>query len=573
MSGQPVTSSRAIQQGVEERQEPQFATGDSRCSPWVLFAMPIAVGVLMALGVTIINTARAIDARAFYLGLDGLRPLIVGIAVAVVASVGLLFWLRPRVRTILCGLGIVLLLATVGSRLVRIESFYGNMVPRLAWAWSQTPEEQMAAFLVSVDRRAPALEDGLLRGRNESFPFDFPGFLGADRTGAITNVALDSDWQTRAPEQLWQHPVGLGWSSFAVVGNDAIVLEQRGERECVVCYDLLTGVEVWCHEDTARFHDEHGDGPRSTPAIDGDRVYTVGGTGVLNCLDRGTGTQVWSTHILEDAHAQNLLWGMSGSPLVVDGRVYVTPGGENGALICFNADDGTELWRAGEDPGGYASPGVAEIAGQKLILSFNGAGLRAFDDAGDSQWIIPWLTQGELQRVNVAQPIVLAGPTANSAQVLISSGYGNGTALFDVTFDGQEWQVAQRWHSIRLKSKMSNFVVRGDFIYGLDSGILTCIDLASGQRQWKRGRYGHGQMLLVGDQILVQCEDGSVALVHADPEAFTELGTFDALDGKTWNHLALGGRQGNILVVRNDHQAAAYRLPLVDGVAAVNQIH
>ncbi|MFK7738627.1 MAG: oxidoreductase, partial [Pirellulaceae bacterium] len=147
----------------------------------------------------------------------------------------------------------------------------------------------------------------------------------------------------------------------------------------------------------------------------------------------------------------------------------------------------------------------------------------------------------------------------SKSQVLISSGYGRGTALIEVTKEGDEWQSEQLWLSNRLKSKMSNFVVHDGYAYGLDSGILACVSIEDGKRQWKGGRYGHGQILLVGQQLLIQAESGEVVMVEAAPDKHKELGRFQALDGKTWNHLALAG---NILLVRNDHRAAAFELPL-----------
>ena len=122
-----------------------------------------------------------------------------------------------------------------------------------------------------------------------------------------------------------------------------------------------------------------------------------------------------------------------------------------------------------------------------------------------------------------------------------------------------EWQVDEVWHSRALRSKMSNFVVRDGFIYGFDSGILACLDLSDGRRVWKRGRYGHGQVLSVDDLLLIQAETGEVVLVSATPEEFREVARLEALDGKTWNHAALAG---NILVVRNDREAAAFELPV-----------
>lgn len=552
--------------------EPKFVTsreGQEKCSPWMLFAMPIGVGVVLGLVITIVNVLRSIDTRAFYLGLDGLRPYLLGIAISIVTASALILWFRPKLRTILAAATGCGLLGFVAYKSVRVESFYGNMVPRLAWSWTPTAEEQVEEYFVSrsSDHRTPNNIDAM----TPSDVFaptvnDFPGFLGAKRNGEIDTIHLDTDWASNPPVKLWRHPVGLGWSSFAVVGQAAINLEQRGEQECVVCYNALTGEELWCHQSNRRFEDEHGDGPRSTPTVANGRVFSMGADGLLTCLDLETGELVWEQETLS-ANQENLLWGMSGSPLVIEDRVIVTPGGEYAAAICYSAVDGAELWRSGSDPGGYASPMIANICGERQLLVFNGSGLRAFDPDGRDQWFVPWLTQGELQRVNVAQPIVVPSTDDTVSRVLISSGYGNGTALFEVKKSQREatnaeaepqWHIEQRWLSRRLKSKMSNFVVHGQHVYGLDSGILTCISLEDGERLWKKGRYGHGQMLLVDGNLLIQTESGQVVLVAASPNSHQLLGTLEALDGKTWNNLALAG---DLLLVRNDHEAAAFRLP------------
>ena len=331
----------------------------------------------------------------------------------------------------------------------------------------------------------------------------------------------------------------------------------------MVCYDLLTGAERWVHADEVRFTDEHGDGPRATPTLDNGRVYTLGGTGLLNCLDALSGQRIWQQQTLADPAKQNLLWGMSGSPLVVNDLVIVTPGGEPGkAVMAFACRDGQLAWSAGDDPAAYASPALVQLAGQTQLLSFNGAGLRGFAVTdGQPLWLFPWVTQGKRQRVNVAQPIVVTPADASAANegfVLVSSGYAMGMALVRVSVEADQWQVEEVWRSSALKSKMSNFVVHDGYIYGFDSGILTCLDLRDGHRIWKRGRYGHGQLLLVDGLLLIQCETGEVVLVEATPHGHQELASLDVISGKTWNHAALAG---NVLVVRNDREAVALELP------------
>ena len=525
-----------------------------KCSPWFLLAMPITVGLVLGFIVTVIRSLAAVDSRSIYLGLDGMRFPLAMIGFTLLGSVIAVVWLRPRFKTIALAATVIIATGFGLYRTVRIDSFYGNMIPRLVWRWAPTAEQEIETYLTSSSSKKKARE------ANELFVAtarDFPGFLGPQRDATVRGVELASNWDQQPPKLLWRHPVGLGWSSFAVVGGAAINLEQRGASECIVCYRVSTGEEIWCHSEPVRFEDEHGDGPRSTPTIHEGRVLAMGANGTLTCLELETGSLLWRRETLSNPDKQNLLWGMSGSPLVYDGQVFVTPGaGEGASAISYALATGNEVWRSGDDRAGYSSPIEVTICGERQLLSFNGAGLRSYAIDGTELWLHPWLTQGESQRVNVAQPVVLP-----NNRVLISSGYDNGTALLEIKRTGDEYSVEVVWLSKQLKSKMSNFIVHDKFIYGLDNGILTCVDLVDGQRKWKRGRYGHGQMLLVGDKLLVQAESGELVLVAATPDQHQELAKFHALTSKTWNNLALAG---NIVIVRNDREAAAFELP-VDG--------
>ncbi len=143
--------------------------------------------------------------------------------------------------------------------------------------------------------------------------------------------------------------------------------------------------------------------------------------------------------------------------------------------------------------------------------------------------------------------------------MLVSSGYGVGAKMYRLHASDTGIDVETLWESIRLKAKFSDFVIHGDHVYGLDDGILTAVSLADGSRSWKKGRYGHGQVLLVGNLLLIQAADGSVALVEARPDEYVEHGRVDVLRGKTWNHSALSG---SLLLVRNDREAVLLELAL-----------
>ena len=231
----------------------------------------------------------------------------------------------------------------------------------------------------------------------------------------------------------------------------------------------------------------------------------------------------------------------------------VSPGGPDGrSLVAYHRDTGTRIWSGGSSPAGYSSPLITTLAGAPHILIFNRGSVAAHDPlSGHLLWQRPWPGGVEC----VAQPVPLPGD-----RVFVSSGYGIGCKLLQIGRNGQNGlQASLVWETPRLKAKFTNVVHRDGYIYGLDDGVLVCLDLRNGQRKWKRGRYGHGQVILAGDLLLVQAESGDVALVEVDPEAFKEVARFPALEGKTWNNPVLAGRY---LLVRNDREAACYELAL-----------
>ncbi|HVW37437.1 MAG TPA: PQQ-binding-like beta-propeller repeat protein [Pirellulales bacterium] len=284
----------------------------------------------------------------------------------------------------------------------------------------------------------------------------------------------------------------------------------------------------------------------------GDCVYSFGATGLLNCLDRRSGRRLWSVDVLPDNESGNLIHGLSGSPLIVDDLVVVSAGGKGEkSLVAYDRKTGRCVWRAGDDPAGYGSPLVCTLAGRRQIVILNRPGLAAHDvETGRLLWTFPWANAAE---TNCSQPIPVG-----EQRLFVSSGYGKGCALLQVELrKNGEWRVQPIWISRSLKTKFTSAVIHAGHAFGLDDGILCCVDLDDGRRRWKAGRYGHGQVLLAGDTLLVQCESGDVALVAADPAEYRELARFAALASKTWNYPALAGRW---LVCRNDREAVCFEL-------------
>lgn len=546
--------------------EPSTATetrsGSTKGLPWRGFAFAIAIGFGLSILIAFIQWMQSDAARWFFIGLDGLQTY-VGLAVlslGVIATAVFMGWCSRRFAT---GL-IIACISTIviASQLVRIDSFRGDRTPRFAWRWLPTTEERLRSYF-TAHREQPKRDHAAGRMQLHSHGADFCGLLGTDRTGSLVGRSLSKQWERHPPRQLWAHPVGLGWSSFAGAGDFAVTMEQRDDRECMVAYHARTGEELWQAATFARFTSEHGDGPRSTPLIVGERVIGCGATGNVRCVDLITGNVLWEYNVFREASEAPPHFGWVCSPIQIGNMLLVTPGGaSSGALLCLDLESGNELWRAGTAPASYASPIVSTLCGTLQILVFHGEGLEAFDTTGHSLWFFPWRTQGD-SMVNVAPPVVIdRGDILDGsyARVAITSGYDMGTALLSISKSEGGWNATAQWTSKQLKSKFSNVVAYKDHLYGLDNGILTCLRLSDGSRVWKQGRYGHGQILRVDQFLLVQCESGEIALVEATPNPPNELGRFRALEDKTWNHAAL---IDNILLVRNDHESAAYLLPTV----------
>ena len=377
-------------------------------------------------------------------------------------------------------------------------------------------------------------------------------FRGPTRDGRYDEVAIKTSWPAGGLQQLWKQPVGGGYASFVIAEGRAFTIEQRRNQEVVAAYDVETGRELWTHGWNAEFRESlGGDGPRATPTWHEGRVYALGAEGEFRCLDAKTGKLIWNRNILRDNGAQNIQWGMSASPLIVDDKVIVLPGGTSGkSVVAYNKVTGAPVWRALNDQASYTSPMLVTLAGRRQILIVTASrivGVAAED--GSLLWETPWQNSAS---INVSQPIVV-----NQNRFFISAGYGSGAALVEVTGSGRSFSARKVWENNSMKNKFNSSVLHNGYVYGLDEGILTCVDVSSGERKWKGGRYGYGQVLLASGHLIITTENGEIVLVRATPDAHTELARFSSLEGRTWNTPALA--QGRLLV-RNATQMACYNI-------------
>ncbi len=469
-----------------------------------------------------------------------------------------------------------ILLACAAFTLLRTEGIAGDGASAFRWRWTPTAEERLLAQArnekdpVVAATVAPAETQSPIQAGNPlasptlapmlaspattvatKSQADWSGFRGAARDSVVRGLRINTNWTQTPPAEVWRKPIGPGWSSFAVNGERIYTQEQRGEDEIVSAYNLNTGEPVWRHRDAARFYESNGGaGPRGTPTIHNGRVYSLGATGIVNALNASNGSVVWTRNAATDTGAKPPGWGFAGSPLVVNDLVIVAASGN---LIAYDSATGKPRWQGPTRGGGYSSPHLVTINGVAQVLLLSGGGAVSLAPTDGAQlWEHSWESGA-----SIVQPVQLAG-----GDLLISACDamgGVGMRRLTVAPDVAKWTVTERWTSRGLKPYYNDYVIHKGHAYGFDGSILGCVDLADGQRKWKGGRYGHGQLIALPEQdlLLVLSEEGDLALVSAASDQFTELAKFKAIEGKTWNHPVL---VNDTLLVRNGEEMAAFRL-------------
>src|SRR5262245_16927848 len=479
------------------------------------------------------------------------------------------------------GIAVASILSWGYFTLLRTDGVTADLSSERSFRWTQTAEDKYLAQQRELSKTRKGASEGSESpaGSSSSSELtataaDWPEFRGALRDGVVHGVRIERDWKAHPPREIWRRRVGPAWSSFAVVGDRGFTQEQRGEAEAVVCFDLATGEEIWSHEDKARFWEVvAGAGPRATPTFHDGKLYTLGGSGMLNCLDAATGKLIWSHDVAAEADTKLAQWGwgFSSLPLVAQGIVTIfaikaeMPSKDKAAdaakkadqkktgLFAYDAATGEPRWTAGQGLHGYSSPHLLRSTEGEQILMVSDYGLEAFEPAtGKLLWDHKWYLEGMFR---VCQPQVI-----DSSQLLVGTPMMEGTRQLTIAKEGEEWKVTEGWTSKDMKPYFNDGVLYGGHLYGFDGDILICIDPATGKKKWKKGRYGHGQALLVGDQglLIVISDKGELILVEPNPENLIERGRFQALSGKTWNHPVLTSTVK--LLVRNCEEMACFDL-------------
>ncbi|MEM9365056.1 MAG: PQQ-binding-like beta-propeller repeat protein [Planctomycetota bacterium] len=468
---------------------------------------------------------------------------------------------KPSVR-----LAAALVLAALGFGFwdaVQMHGVTGKFAAEFDWRWAPTAEDEYLASLAEeasseepvvespTDRDADMGSDSMLVSRQTA---DWSDFRGPNRDNQVPGIVLATDWSEQPPEQIWKRLIGPGWSSFTVAAGRLYTQEQRGEEEAIVCLDANSGANLWTHTYPGRFWEAiAGAGPRATPTIGEGIVIALGADGQLTALDAIDGSVRWQRSLREDARREPPTWGWSSSPLIVGKTVLVHAGGEDGlGVIAYQIADGEIAWSRASGNHTYSSPQAATFSGTTGVLMMTNDGVQFLDSKDGTEL---WLHESPADNYRSIQPLVLADG------VLMATPLGGGTVRVDVNLADGTWSTEERWMSRSIKPDFNDYVVYENNLYGFDGNIFASIDLETGDRNWKRGRYGNGQVLMLPEagQLLVLSEQGELMVLDATPEGLEELARFEALDGKTWNHPVL---IGNRVYVRNPKEAACYELPV-----------
>lgn len=443
--------------------------------------------------------------------------------------------------------------------LIRMNGISGELKADIQWRWEKTREEQYLTERRQSADQPPSADVDVEEESSaevEAVEGDWTAYRGPLRNGEVRRVEIATDWNASPPKLLWRQRIGPAWSSMLVVGGRLFTQEQLGEEEAVVCFDAATGKRIWTHVDKTRYWDsQSGAGPRATPEFVAGVLFTQGGSGILNCLDAASGRVKWSRDIAKDSGAALPMWGFSSTPLVIDDVVITYAGGKDDhGLLAYHTSDGTPAWQVATGLVSYSSPQPVDLDGEKQILLLSDLGLIGVSAASGK---LAWQYEADGHGVWRATQPAMLGPS----QVLFGS-EDLGTICLDVEREEGDWKASRHWTSRAMKPAYNDFVLYDGIAYGFDGGIFCAIDTKTGKRRWRGGRYGHGQVLLLADQglLIVTTESGEAVLLKATPEKHSELGKFQAIEGKTWNHPALAH---GCLYMRNDQEIACYQLPLM----------
>lgn len=347
---------------------------------------------------------------------------------------------------------------------------------------------------------------------------DWPQFLGPDRNGVYAGGDLAEQWPSGGPPKVWEKKAGNGFSNPVVVKGRLILFHRIRNDEVIDALDAASGKEIWSYKYPTAYHDDFGfdPGPRASPAVSGEKVYTFGADGVLTCLDFQSGKKIWSIATKDDFGVRKGFFGAASAPLIQGNRLFLNVGGQKAGIVAFDKDTGKVLWTSTNDEASYSSPVAANLGDRSYIIFFTRNGLVAVEPgSGKVEFQYPWRSRSQAS-VNAAVPLVVGNG------IFLSASYGTGAALF--RFDGGA--LTRVWSSDEaLSNHYATSVHRDGYLYGFHgrqeyTQSFRCIEMKTGQVRWDADGFGAGTVTLAGDRLLILREDGELVLAKASPVKF-----------------------------------------------------
>ena len=366
---------------------------------------------------------------------------------------------------------------------------------------------------------------------------------GPNRDGISSETGFLKNWSQEGPKVLWHIPFGDGYSGISIAQGKVYTMSAEDDDEFVVCLDASNGEEIWRFRSGAKFTEQRGDGPRSMPTVHEDSVFALGAEGKLYALNAHDGEQLWSHNFVEEFDSKIPTWGFSSSPLIEGNLVLVEAGGKDGkSIVAFDKKSGDVVWTTHTDEVGYSSPIAIDFGEVRQIIFLTSKTLLSLaPENGHIYWKYPWP-----EGINIATPIFIPDD-----KIFISASYDKGAVLLKMTADADGIGIEEVWKSRVMKNHFNSSVLQGDYLYGFDNAILTCIEANTGEEQWRHRGFQKGSLLLADGYLIILGEGGKLALAEANPTEYKEKARFQLFDDKCWTVPTLAGGR---LYLRNQKE-------------------
>lgn len=437
------------------------------------------------------------------------------------------------------------------ERLYKQPNYGPRPKPTVGLSWAAGIAGLLLAVSALVAGGSVALAENPPAAPESIQPGDWPQFRGPNGDGRAEFAALQLPWPDGGPAELWSVPLGGGYSGIAAVGTKLYTLISAGSDELLVAFDARDGRQLWQLRTDAKRRDSFGDGPRSTPTVDQNRVYAVSALGHLWCADRHSGEVHWDRDLRKEFGAVVPTWGVSASPIVFQDLLLFNVGGRAGhSLMAFDKKTGEVRWNASTGLPGYSLPLTATLGGVEQSVFFTGTELISVEPkTGNSLWHLSWKTAYD---VNAAAPVFVPPD-----RLFISSGYDTGAALLQIKNQAGELRAEEIWRTREMKNQFSSSIYHDGHLYGFDNEHFKCIGVDDGQTRWRKTGLGHGSLLYADGHLAVLSDSGRLAIVEAAPDRYREKASAQISRGKHWT--APTFHRGRLLV-RNQKKLMAFEL-------------